>query len=109
MNQRTAPIEMQADDFRALGHHLVDRIADFLDSLPTRPVTTGESPSDIRNTLDSSRLLLDAGTDPVQLMDRAADLLFDHSLFKSHQRFRGYIIGREVDKALRPEGLKVKG
>ena len=52
---RNAPIEMTSDNFRASGHHLVDRIADFLDSLPTRPLTTGESPSEIRETLDSSR------------------------------------------------------
>ena len=89
--QRIAPIEMNPDNFRAIGHHLVDRIADFLDSLPTHPVTTGESPSEIRETLDSSRLLPDLGTDPAQLMDRAADLLFDHSLFNSHPRFWGYI------------------
>jgi aromatic-L-amino-acid decarboxylase len=88
---RNAPLEMKADDFRALGHHLVDRIADFLDGLPMRPVTTGESPSEIRETLDSSRLLPDFGTDPDKLIDRTADLLFDHSLFNSHPRFWGYI------------------
>ena len=89
--QRIAPIEMNSDNFRAIGHHLVDRIADFLDSLPTRPVTKGESPSEIRETLDSSRLLPDFGTDPAKLIDRATDLLFDHSLFNSHPRFWGYI------------------
>jgi glutamate/tyrosine decarboxylase-like PLP-dependent enzyme len=89
--QRIAPVEMNPDNFRAIGHHLVDRIADFLDSLPTRPVTTGETPSEIRETLDSARLLPDLGTDPARLMDRATDLLFDHSLFNSHPRFWGYI------------------
>ena len=90
-NQRSAPIEMKAADFRAIGHDLVDRIADLLDSLPARPVTRGESPSDIRNVLDASRLLPDLGTDPAQLMDHATNLLFDHSLFNSHPRFWGYI------------------
>ena len=33
----------------------------------------------------------DSGTDPGELLDRAADLLFDHSLFNGHPRFWGYI------------------
>jgi glutamate/tyrosine decarboxylase-like PLP-dependent enzyme len=90
-NQRTAPVEMKAEDFRVIGHHLVDRIADFLDSLPTRPVTTGEAPPAIRDALDSNRLLPDLGTDPATLLDRATNLLFDHSLFNSHPRFWGYV------------------
>src|SRR5262245_50108478 len=88
---RPTPIEMNPDDFRTIGHHLVDRIADFLGSLPTRPVTTGESPHEIREALNSSRTLPDLGTDPAQIMDRATDLLFDHSLFNSHPRFWGYV------------------
>jgi aromatic-L-amino-acid/L-tryptophan decarboxylase len=90
-NQRSAPIEMKADDFRSIGHHLIDRIADLLDSLPARPVTSGESPPEIRKALDASHLLPDMGTDPAQLMNRATDLLFDHSLFNSHPRFWGYV------------------
>lgn len=89
--QRTAPIEMKADDFRAIGYQLVDRIADFLDSLPERPLTMGESPPEIHDALDASRLLPDLGTDPAELVARTADLLFDHSLFNSHPRFWGYI------------------
>ena len=89
--KRAAPIEMQSEEFRAIGYRLVDRIAELLDSLPTRPVTTGEAPPAIREALDSTRLLPDLGMDPAQLMERAADLLFDHSLFNSHPRFWGYI------------------
>jgi len=89
--KRTAPIALQSDEFRNLGHHLVDRIAEFMDSLPTRPVTTGEAPPAIREALDSTRSLPDLGTDPTQLIDRTTELLFNHSLFNSHPRFWGYV------------------
>jgi len=89
--KRTAPIEMQSDDFRSMGYRLVDRIAEFIDTIPSRPVTTGEAPPAIREALDSTRSLPDLGTDPAQLMDHAVDLLFDHSLFNSHPRFWGYV------------------
>jgi glutamate/tyrosine decarboxylase-like PLP-dependent enzyme len=92
MNEpRVTPIDMQPAQFRAIGHALVERIADFLDSLPSRPVTRGESPPEVRRALDASRPLPALGTDPAELMARAADLLFEHSLFNSHPRFWGYI------------------
>ncbi len=89
--QRTAPIEIKADDFRSLGHQLVDRLADFMQSLPQRPLTSGESPPEIRALLDASRRLPDLGTDPAKLIESTANLLIDHSLFNSHPRFWGYI------------------
>jgi aromatic-L-amino-acid decarboxylase len=88
---RTSPLNISSNDFRAAGHQLVDRIADFLDSLPQRPVTTGESPSAIRVALDASRTLPNQGADVGELLNRAADLLFDHSCFNAHPRFWGYV------------------
>jgi aromatic-L-amino-acid/L-tryptophan decarboxylase len=88
---RVSPLDMGAADFRALGHQLVDRIAGFLDSLPQRPVTTGESPSDVRQALSAERSLPQHGADPAPLLNHAADLLFEHSLFNGHPRFWGYI------------------
>jgi aromatic-L-amino-acid/L-tryptophan decarboxylase len=88
---RVSPLEIDPEQFRLLGHELIDRIAGLLESLPTRPVTRGESPLDIRKALDADRGLPSHGTDPAQLLRRAADLLFDHSLFNGHPRFWGYI------------------
>jgi aromatic-L-amino-acid/L-tryptophan decarboxylase len=88
---RVSPLEIDPEQFRLLGHELVDRIAGLLESLPNRPVTRGESPLDIRKALDADRGLPDRGADPAQLLNRAADLLFDHSLFNGHPRFWGYI------------------
>ncbi|MFZ0301299.1 MAG: aminotransferase class V-fold PLP-dependent enzyme [Terracidiphilus sp.] len=89
--KRLSPLALSPDEFRSLGHELIDHIADFLESLPSRPVTRAESPVEIRKALDAGRTLPDEGTDPAELLNRAAGLLFDHSLFNGHPRFWGYI------------------
>jgi aromatic-L-amino-acid decarboxylase len=88
---RIAPLNLSSDDFRATGHQLVESIADFFDSLAQRPVTTGESPSAIREALDAGRTLPNHGAEVGELVNRAAGLLFDHSLFNAHPRFWGYV------------------
>lgn len=88
---RIAPLNLSSDEFRAAGHELVDSIADFFDSLARRPVTTGESPSAIREALDAGRTLPSHGAEVGELVNRASGLLFDHSLFNAHPRFWGYV------------------
>jgi glutamate/tyrosine decarboxylase-like PLP-dependent enzyme len=82
---------MDATTFRALGHRLVEQLADFLESVPRRPVNTYESPLAVREALDLASALPEHGTDPGPLLERTAQLLFDHSLFNGHPRFFGYI------------------
>ena len=89
--KRASPLDMDSEQFRALGHQLVNRIAAFLDTLPNRPVTRGESLSEIKQALTAERPLPQHAADPAQLLDHAADLLFEHSLFNGHPRFWGYI------------------
>ena len=88
---RVSPLEMGGDEFRKLGYQLVDKLAEFLDSLSERKVTPGESPPEVRAALGADRSLPQQGTDPALLLNRAADLLIDHSLFNGHPRFWGYI------------------
>ena len=88
---RVAPLAMSSREFRALGTQLVNRIADFLDSLPQRPVTPAESPSVVRQALEAERSLPQQGASPELLLNHAADLLFDHSLFNGHPCFWGYV------------------
>jgi glutamate/tyrosine decarboxylase-like PLP-dependent enzyme len=90
-DDRISPLEISPGDFRVLGHRLVDRVAAFLESLPSRPVAPGESPAHVRQALESERSLPQAGADPSELLERAADLLFAHSVFNGHPRFWGYV------------------
>jgi aromatic-L-amino-acid/L-tryptophan decarboxylase len=88
---RDAPLAIDAETFRAIGHQLVDQIAGLLDSVPRRRVTPGESPSAVREALGLTGPLPDRGANPAGLLEDAARLLFDHSLFNAHPRFFGYI------------------
>lgn len=88
---RLAPMSMDDDSFRRAGHALVDSIADFLASLPDRPVTRGEDPEEIRALIDATSPLPEDGTGVDDLLMRSARLLFDHSLFNGHPRFFGYV------------------
>src|SRR4030095_3628114 len=89
LRTRQAPIEIAPEEFRRLGYQLVDRIADFLSSLPQRPVTPGQSTTVVRQALGSENKLPEHGTNPQDLLEQAASLVFDHSLFNRHQTLWG--------------------
>ena len=84
-------LDMTADEFRALGYRLVDRIAEHMVRMPNGPVKPDETGTVVRHALGADRTLPDGVTDAGRLLDAAADLLFDHSLFNGHPRFFGYI------------------
>ena len=88
---RDAPLRMDAQEFRRVGHALVDAIAAGLAAIPDGPVTTGEAPLDIQALLQAGAPLPDGGTDAGALLKEAGELLFGHSLFNGHPRFFGYI------------------
>jgi len=90
-SRRDAPLEIDAATFKALGHRLVDDLAALLESIPTRPVTRGQSPAAIREALGLGGPLPEIGCDPGPLLETTTRRLFEHSLFNGHPKFFGYI------------------
>jgi aromatic-L-amino-acid/L-tryptophan decarboxylase len=90
MAQRVTPLELAPDEFRRLGHELVDRIADFFGTLRERPLTSGETPAQVRALLGRGPMP-ERGTAPAALLAETVPLLLEHSLFNGHPRFMGYI------------------
>jgi aromatic-L-amino-acid decarboxylase len=82
---------MTEEQFRSLGHDLVDRIAGFLASTRERAVTRAESADTIREALAATAALPEEAKGANHLLQRASDLLFEHSLLNGHPRFCGYI------------------
>jgi aromatic-L-amino-acid decarboxylase len=87
---RRAALDLTPEQFRRLGHALVDQIASFLASLPQRPVTPAASAEELRTVLPRGGLP-ERGSPPDRLLHEAAQLLFDRSLLNGHPRFWGYI------------------
>jgi glutamate/tyrosine decarboxylase-like PLP-dependent enzyme len=81
---------MHADEFRKAGHLLIDAIAEFLDSIRSKPVTPGETPGEVRAILGNESLP-EKGRPTDTIFSRAAELLFNHSLLNGHPKFFGYI------------------
>jgi aromatic-L-amino-acid decarboxylase len=90
LRYRIAPLEMTPSEFRKLGYQLVERIAEFLCTLPDRPVTPNESPRIVRETLGLGSLP-EQGTGARDLLEQTANLLFEHSTFNGHPRFMAVI------------------
>ncbi len=87
---RRSLLDMPAEEFRALGHALVEDIARFYESLPGRRLTDASPPETIRALLGQGGLP-ESGEPADALLQEVAPLLFDHSLHNGHPKFLGYI------------------
>src|SRR5882724_1821273 len=89
-DQRSAPIEIGKEEFKQIGYQLVERIADFMDTIREKSVTTGESPRQLQQLMGTGPLP-SHGAAVKEILSRATDLVLDHSLLNGHPKFLGYI------------------
>ena len=84
--KRESPIEINKEDFKTIGYALIDSIANFIDTIDEKKVTTGESPEQIQNFLGTASLP-ENGSSVSALIQETSDLLMNHSLLNGHPKF----------------------
>ncbi|MCP5515746.1 MAG: aspartate aminotransferase family protein [Verrucomicrobiales bacterium] len=89
--ERSAPIDLPAEEFRAAGYALIDRLTEVLRGIRERPVTGGLAVGDIRRLIDADAPMPDEGAPAGELLAEAAEVLTRHSLYNGHPRFLGYV------------------
>lgn len=90
IENRDNSIEINKEEFRKIGHKLIDDISDFISNIDKKPVTFNERPSQLQSILGNTSLP-ENGTPATELIPMVTDLLLNHSLFNGHPKFLGYI------------------
>lgn len=85
-------IDLPPETFRALGHELVDRLAELMAGMAERPVSPPPVPEDIRGLLRGFALR-DDGAPAGELLRAATDALTSAGSFAGHPRWWGFING----------------
>src|SRR5688500_372872 len=95
---RQSALRLDADEFRAIGHALVDDLAGLFESLESPselPVATGEDVTELQAVLGDRPLPQD-GSPAADVVAEARELLFGHSTHIGHPRFWGYVCGSQA-------------
>lgn len=82
---------MTPAEFRALGHRLVDQLADFHEGLEERRVYNPVPRDQLLRELGNGSMPIE-GAPAQEILDRALALLQKHSRHNGHPRFMGYIV-----------------
>jgi aromatic-L-amino-acid/L-tryptophan decarboxylase len=90
LNARSAPCDLAPEDFRAIGHSLIDSIADFLRDLPRAPTATNLMPDALRSAL-GRRAIPEEGRDIAPVIQDFSKKFFEYSTHNGSPRFFGYI------------------
>lgn len=87
---RDTSIKIDKEEFKKIGYQLIDKIANFLDSIDEKPVTKGESPLELRKIIGNAPIP-EIGISAKEVISKTSDLLMSHSLLNGHPKFMGYI------------------
>ena len=88
--RRSAPADMGPEEFRAIGHSLIDAVADFLARLPDAPTASPLLPDAMRGALGKHKMP-ENGTDIAPVLAKFSRAFFEHSTHNGSPRFFGYI------------------
>src|SRR5690606_41782523 len=80
-DDRHVPLALTADEFRRIGHDLIDAVAEILSTYRDRPLTPDESPAELKALIGGDRRLPGHGESPGALIESSVQPLRDHSLF----------------------------
>jgi len=89
-DNRDTSIKIDKEEFKKIGYLLIDRIANFLDSIDEKPVTKGETPFELRKIIDN-KPIPEIGISAKEVISKTSDILINHSLLNGHPKFMGYI------------------
>ena len=92
MTKRESAAAMSGAEFRALGHDLVDRIAEMIDGIDGYAVAKPVTPSELRALLPDGGMPTE-GSAPGPLFREILTPLLQTSTLNAHPRFFGYISG----------------
>jgi aromatic-L-amino-acid/L-tryptophan decarboxylase len=91
ISRSKAGANLDPAEFRKLGHWLIDRIAELYAGMDRRPLTTSATGVELEQMLKKEAWFLPAGQEPTTLVQKATDLVIDHSLYNGHPGFMGYV------------------
>jgi aromatic-L-amino-acid decarboxylase len=84
-----APPAIDAEEFRRLGHELVDVIAEYLASIRERPVFAPMQPAERATLLQEA--LGEAGCAPEAVLEHFRTAVLPHAMGNGHPRFFGWV------------------
>jgi aromatic-L-amino-acid/L-tryptophan decarboxylase len=85
----SAPLAMDPEQFRRLGHQAVDLVADYLGQLPSRAVFAPMSPGERKTLLEAA--LPESGADATELLEQCRTQVLTHPMGNGHPRFFGWV------------------